>query len=72
MHALILAEIVRGMFLNSGSHLRLLSEMKVHALDMYEAKSLIRQAHFDKTGIVILRICREKAADLQRGFRVFG
>lgn len=33
----ILAEIVRGMFLNSGSHLRLLSDMKVHALDMYEA-----------------------------------
>lgn len=35
-------------------------------------QSLIRQTHFDKTGIVILRICREKAADLQRGFRVFG
>lgn len=33
----ILAEIVRGMFLNSETHLRLLSEMKVHALDMYEA-----------------------------------
>lgn len=33
----ILAEIVRGMFLNSGPHLRLLSEMKAHALDMYEA-----------------------------------
>lgn len=33
----ILAEIVRGMFLNSGTHLRLLSEMKAHALDMYEA-----------------------------------
>lgn len=33
----ILAEIVRGMFLNSGSHLRLLGEMKAHALDMYEA-----------------------------------
>lgn len=33
----ILAEIVRGMFLNSGAHLRLLSEMKAHALDMYEA-----------------------------------
>ena len=32
----ILAEIVRRMFLNSGSHLRLLSEMNVHALDMYE------------------------------------
>ena len=33
----ILAEIVRGMFLNSGSHLGLLAEMKAHALDMYEA-----------------------------------
>lgn len=32
----ILAEIVRGMFLNSGMHLRLLTEMKAHALDMYE------------------------------------
>lgn len=33
----ILAEIVRGMFLNSGTHLQLLAEMKAHALDMYEA-----------------------------------
>lgn len=33
----ILAEIVRAMFLNSGRHLNLLSEMKAHALDMYEA-----------------------------------
>lgn len=33
----ILAEIVRGMFLNSGKHLNLLSEMKAHALDLYEA-----------------------------------
>lgn len=33
----ILAEIVRGMFLNSGTHLGLLSGMKAHALDMYEA-----------------------------------
>ena len=33
----ILAEIVRGMFLNSGAHLDLLAEMKSHALDMYEA-----------------------------------
>lgn len=32
----ILAEIVQGMFLNSDTHLRLLSEMKAHALDMYE------------------------------------
>ncbi|MDR0995348.1 MAG: bifunctional fucokinase/L-fucose-1-P-guanylyltransferase [Tannerella sp.] len=33
----ILAEIVRSMFLNSGSQLRLLEEMKAHTLDMYEA-----------------------------------
>ena len=33
----ILGEIVRSMFLNSGKHLALLSEMKVHALDMNEA-----------------------------------
>lgn len=33
----ILSEIIRGMFLNSGTHLNLLSEMKTHALDMYEA-----------------------------------
>lgn len=32
----ILAEIVQGMFLNSGMHLQLLSEMKAHALDMYD------------------------------------
>ena len=33
----ILSEIVRGMFLNSEAQLALLSEMKAHALDMYEA-----------------------------------
>ena len=33
----ILSEIVRGMFLNSEVHLGLLSEMKAHALDKYEA-----------------------------------
>lgn len=33
----ILAEIVRGMFLNSTTHLNLLSEMKQHTLAMYEA-----------------------------------
>jgi len=33
----ILAEIVQGMFLNSGTHLTILSEMKAHALDMYKA-----------------------------------
>lgn len=33
----ILAEIVRGMFLNSATHLDLLADMKRHALDMFEA-----------------------------------
>lgn len=33
----ILAEIVSSMFLNSGPHLSLLAEMKVHATDMSEA-----------------------------------
>ena len=33
----ILAEIVRGMFLNSTEHLEILQEMKAHALDMFEA-----------------------------------
>lgn len=33
----ILADIVRGMFLNSATHLNLLGEMKIHAVDMSEA-----------------------------------
>lgn len=33
----ILAEIVKGMFLNSEKHLRMLEQMKAHALDMYDA-----------------------------------
>ena len=33
----ILAEIVRSMFLNETSHLAILSEMKAHAIDLYEA-----------------------------------
>lgn len=32
----ILSEIVRGMFLNSSQHLNLLTEIKSHALDMYD------------------------------------
>lgn len=46
----ILAEIVQGMFLNSGTHLRLLSEMKAHALDMFEA---IQCGHFDTYGRLV-------------------
>ncbi len=46
----ILAEIVRRMFLNSGRHLRLLAEMKTHALDMYEA---ILKGDFNEYGRLI-------------------
>lgn len=46
----ILAEIVRGMFLNKGDELRLLREMKQHSLDMYEA---IQSNHFKQMGQLI-------------------
>ena len=36
----ILAEIVRGMFLNSSQHLALLDRMKTHALDLHDAVQL--------------------------------
>ena len=46
----ILAEIVSSMFLNSGSHLSLLAEMKAHALDMNEA---ILRGNFDSYGRLV-------------------
>ncbi len=46
----ILAEIVRAMFLNSGSHLELLAEMKAHALDMAEA---IQRNDFSTYGTLV-------------------
>ena len=46
----ILAEIVRGMFLNSGPHLQLLSEMKAHAMDLFE---VIQQGDFESYGKLI-------------------
>ena len=46
----ILAEIVRSMFLNSGSHLQLLSEMKAHALDLFET---IQRGDFEAYGELI-------------------
>lgn len=46
----ILAEIVRGMFLNSASHLQLLGEMKQHALDLYDA---IQRGNFTQMGQLI-------------------
>ena len=46
----ILAEIVRRMFLNQSDELRLLREMKQHAMDMYEA---IQRADFRQMGILV-------------------
>lgn len=46
----ILAEIVRGMFLNSTEHLRLLGQMKAHALDLYDA---IQRENFNEMGRLI-------------------
>lgn len=46
----ILAEIVRGMFLNKGDELRLLREMKQHSLDMYEA---IQSNCFEQMGRLV-------------------
>lgn len=46
----ILAEIVKGMFLNSNSHLRLLEQMKGHAMDMYDA---ILRNDFEEMGRLV-------------------
>lgn len=46
----ILAEIVRGMFLNSTEHLELLEQMKNHALDLHDA---IQRNDFDAMGRLI-------------------
>lgn len=46
----ILAEIVRGMFLNSAPHLELLGEMKSHALDMFEA---VQRGNFNAYGRLV-------------------
>ena len=55
----ILAEIVQGMFLNSATHLRLLSEMKTHALDMFEA---IQCGNFETYGKLIAKTWEQKKA----------
>lgn len=46
----ILAEIVSSMFLNSGTHLSLLAEMKAHAMDMSEA---ILRSNFTNFGNLV-------------------
>jgi galactokinase/mevalonate kinase-like predicted kinase len=55
----ILAEIVRGMFLNEGRRLSLLDAMKAHALDMYEA---IQCGHFDTYGRLISKTWEQNKA----------
>lgn len=52
----ILAEIVRGMFLNSSSHLNLLGEMKQHALDMYDA---IQRNDFEMMGRLVRKTWKQ-------------
>lgn len=48
----ILGEIVRAMFLNSGQHLSILHDMKMHALEMAEC---IQRGHFDRYGKLVLK-----------------
>lgn len=48
----ILGEIVRGMFLNQGSRLRILDAIKEHAFETYEA---IQQCDYEKTARMIKR-----------------
>lgn len=55
----ILAEIVRGMFLNSAKHLQLLNEMKTHALDMAQN---IQHGDFSKFGELVLKTWEQKKA----------
>lgn len=53
----ILGEIVRGMFLNSGKHLAILHEMKMHALEMAEC---IQRGDFERYGKLILKTWEQK------------
>ena len=59
----ILAEIVRGMFLNSSQHLSLLDEMKEHALTMYDTLQL---NDLDKLGALV-RLTWEQNKTLDAG-----
>lgn len=55
----ILAEIVRGMFLNETCRLQLLAEMKEHALEVYEA---IQREDFTEYGRLIGRTWQQNQA----------
>ena len=52
----ILAEIVRGMFLNSGEHLAILSEMKSHAVEMART---IQRGNFEDYGRMVAETWRQ-------------
>ena len=53
----ILSEIVKGMFLNSATHLEILNEMKAHALDMSRC---IQQGDFEQYGQLISKTWDQK------------
>ena len=55
----ILEEIVQGMFLNSHSHLKLLSEMKEHALELFD---VIQEGSFEKYGKLVLKSWEQNKA----------
>lgn len=55
----ILAEIVRGMFLNSREHLTLLGEMKQQALDMFDA---IQRSDIDEYGRLVRKTWSQNRA----------
>ena len=55
----ILAEIVRGMFLNNTEHLALLDEMKQHALSVYETLQL---GDFNRLGRLVRQTWEQNKA----------
>lgn len=59
----ILAEIVKGMFLNNTEHLSLLREMKQHTMDMYEA---IQRNNYEEMARLI-RLTWEQNKRLDKG-----
>lgn len=59
----ILAEIVRNMFLNEGSQLRLLRRMKAHTMEMFDA---IQRCNFERLGTLIRTTWEQKKA-IDRG-----
>lgn len=59
----ILAEIVRNMFLNEGSQLRLLRSMKAHTMEMYDA---IMRCNFNRLGELVRTTWNQKIS-IDRG-----